>query len=227
MELGTLLLQTRGDPEAVAVHDAFLAEHSGQWLVREILLYLKRTLKRLDITSRSTIALMGRESCFVGLLAELVLAADRSYMLAAPDVAVRLTALNLGPLPMGNGLSRLATRFWGRPDACKTAAATAGVALGAAEAEAAGLVTFALDEIDWDDEIRLALEERASFSSDSLTGMEANLRFAGPETMETKIFGRLSAWQNWVFSRPNASGEAGALRRYSAGRLPEFTRERA
>ena len=234
LEIGTLLLVTEGAPDLVLAHDRFLREHAEHWLMAEIILFLKRTLKRIDVTSRSTIALIEPGSCFVGLLAELALVADRSYMLdGVPDDAashpaeLQLTEMNLGGLPMGNGLSRLATRFWGRADAFAAAEEAVGRRLLARDAEALGLVTFALDAIDWEDELRLALEERASFSPDSLTAMEANLRFVGPETMETKIFGRLSAWQNWVFQRPNASGEAGALRRYSTGRRPEFDRERA
>ncbi|MFQ5968011.1 MAG: benzoyl-CoA-dihydrodiol lyase, partial [Acidimicrobiia bacterium] len=224
---------TEGGSDLAAAHDAFLLEHMDDWLVREIVLYWKRTLKRLDVGSRTAFTLVEPGSCFVGLLAELVFAADRSYMLEGQRVGddreapvLRLTSMNLGPLPMPNGLSRLETRFWGHPERLAEAEAMAGKNLTAKEAEDAGLVTFALDEIDWDDELRLAIEERASFSPDSLSGMEANLRFAGPETMETKIFGRLSAWQNWVFSRPNASGEEGALRRYGTGVRPTYDRER-
>jgi len=233
-EIGTLLLVTEGVPDLVLAHDGFLRDHAEHWLIAEIILFLTRTLKRIDVTSRSTIALVEPGSCFAGLLTELALAADRSYMFdGMPDDAatrpaeLQLTEMNLGALPMGNGLSRLATRFWGRPDALADAENAAGRRLSAGDAEALGLVTFALDAIDWEDELRLALEERASFSPDSLTAMEANLRFVGPETMETKIFGRLSAWQNWVFQRPNASGEAGALRRYRTGRRPEFDKKRA
>lgn len=233
-ELGTLVLRTDGDPDLVAAHDAFLTENGDHWLVREVVLYLKRTLKRVDVTSRSTLALIEPGSCFVGFLAELALAADRSYMLEGtfpgsdePAAVMRLTSMNLGLLPMGNGLTRLATRFCGHPGAGEAAAELAGKDLDAASAAAAGLVTYALDDIDWEDEVRMFYEERAAFSPDSLTGMEANLRFAGPETMETKIFGRLSAWQNWVFQRPNASGEHGALRAYGTGRGPQFDRHRA
>ncbi len=232
-EIGTLLLVTEGAPDLVLAHDRFLRDHAEHWLMAEIMLFLKRTLKRIDVTSRSIIALIEPGSCFVGLLAELALAADRSYMRdgvpegAALDSAeLQLTEINLGGLPMGNGLSRLATRFWARPNALAAAEAAVGRRLLARDAEALGLVTFALDAIDWEDELRLVLEERASFSPDALTAMEANLRFVGPETMETKIFGRLSAWQNWVFQRPNASGETGALQRYSTGRRPEFDRKR-
>ena len=231
-ELATLIFTTEGDPDLVADYDSFLLDHSDHWLVREVILYIKRTFKRIDVTSRTTLALVEPGGCFVGFLAEPVFASDRSYMLEGPvdppeaEPRIRLTKMNLGPLPMGNGLTRLATRFWGRDEALEAVAGLVGKDLDATEAEAAGLVTFALDEIDWDDEIRILLEERASFSPDSLTGMEANLRFVGPETVETKIFGRLSAWQNWVFQRPNASGERGALRSYGTGQRPEFNRER-
>ena len=181
---------------------------------------MKRVLKRLDLTARSLFALVDESSCFAGSLFELALAADRSYMLAGADgPKVALSALNLGPLPMANGLSRLATRFLSGD------APAIGLeeALDAEAALAAGLVTFAPDEIDWDDEVRLAIEERASLSPDALTGMEANLRFAGPETMETKIYGRLSAWQNWIFQRPNAVGERGALTVYGKPERPRFS----
>jgi benzoyl-CoA-dihydrodiol lyase len=225
LDIGTLLFVTEGEPDLVLAHDRFLLDHADHWLINEILLFLTRTLKRIDVTSRSMITLVEPGSCFAGLLAELVFAADRSYM--RPPARLELTEMNLGRLPMGNGLSRLATRFWGHADALAAAGGAMGQPLQAGEAEALGLVTFALDDIDWEDELRLALEERASFSPDALTAMEANLRFAGPETMETKIFGRLSAWQNWVFQRPNASGEGGSLRRYSTGRRPDFNRERA
>ena len=216
---------------------------SGDWLANEIVHYWKRTLKRLDVTSRSLIALIEPGSCFAGSLLELALAADRSFMLtgvfeddrepagggveAEPVPAVIVVgAASLGALPMSNGLSRLATRFLGDPDALAAAEKQAGQPLDAAAAEELGLVTFAPDDIDWDDEIRLATEERASFSPDALTGLEANYRFPGPETMETKIFGRLTAWQNWIFNRPNAAGPAGALRRYGTGERAEFDRKR-
>jgi benzoyl-CoA-dihydrodiol lyase len=232
LEVGTFIIRSSGSPDLVAAYDRMLHQ-PDHWFVREVVLYLKRTFKRLDVTSRSTIALIEPGSCFVGFLCELVLAADRSYMtdgtlsqLEGEAPQLTLTEANLGLVPMGNGLSRLETRFWGRPEDLEIAKAVVGRHLEGREAEEAGLITFALDEIDWDEEIRLALEERASFSPDSLSGMEANLRFVGPETMETKIFGRLSAWQNWVFQRPNAAGEAGALRRYGTGRRPEFDRER-
>jgi benzoyl-CoA-dihydrodiol lyase len=221
----------------VLAHDAVLLERAADdWLANEILLYLKRTLKRLDVTSRSLIALIEPGSCFAGSLLELALAADRSYQLlcssqdeptaaTAATVAITVTEMNLGPLPMGNGLSRLAARFYRDEAAIK--AIPLGEPLDGGAAEALGLVTFAPDDIDWDDEVRIALEERASFSPDALTGLEANYRFAGPETMETKIFGRLTAWQNWIFHRPNASGPDGALRRFGTGQRAEFDRRRA
>jgi benzoyl-CoA-dihydrodiol lyase len=216
----------------VLAHDTLLDAHQDHWLMREVRLFLKRTLKRLDVTSRSLIALIEPGSCFAGTLAELAFLADRSAIFAgARDgdnraAAITLGAANFGPLPMGNGLTRLQTRFLGEPQSLAAAEASQGVALAAEAAEAAGLVTYAYDDTDWDDEIRIMLEERASFSPDSLTGLEANLRFAGPETMETRIFGRLTAWQNWIFQRPNAVGEAGALKRYGSGQRASFDRNR-
>jgi len=235
LELGTWVIKTAGDPERVLAYDALLADNTGDWLAAEIVLYLKRTLKRLDVTSRSLIALIEPGSCFAGSLLELALAADRSYMLAgvlddgdpaAVPAVVMLGELNLGPLPMGNGLTRLATRFLGDDARLAAAAGQAGKPLEADAAEQLGLVTFAPDDIDWDEEVRIAVEERASFSPDALSGLEANLRFAGPETMETKIFGRLSAWQNWIFLRPNASGPDGALRKFGTGQRAIFDRKR-
>jgi benzoyl-CoA-dihydrodiol lyase len=219
-EIGTLVLLTRGDGSRVLAADKALLESRSDWFAGEVLHHMKRVLKRLDLTARSLFALVDEGSCFAGSLFELALAADRSYMLAGADgPRVALSALNRGPLPMANGLSRLATRF---PSGD---APTIGLekALDAEAALAAGLVTFAPDEIDWDDEVRLAIEERASLSPDALTGMEANLRFAGPETMETKIYGRLSAWQNWIFQRPNAVGERGALTVYGKPERPRFS----
>jgi benzoyl-CoA-dihydrodiol lyase len=191
-------------------------------------LYLKRTLKRLDVTSRSLIALIEPGSCFAGSLLELALACDRSYMLLGSDPAATISvgAMNLGPLPMGNGLTRAQTRFLGDPEALAQVEKRAGEQLEADDAQRLGLITFAPDDIDWDDEVRIAVEERASFSPDALTGLEANYRFAGPETMETKIFGRLTAWQNWIFYRPNASGPDGALRAYGTGKRARFDRKR-
>ena len=218
-EIGTVVLLTRGEPSQVLAADEALWENRADWFLGEVRQNQKRVLKRLDLTARSLFALVDESSCFAGSLFELALAADRSYMLAAPGgPKVALSALNLGPLPMANGLSRLATRFLGG-SAPETAV---GESLDAEAALAAGLVTFAPDEIDWDDEVRLAIEERASLSPDALTGMEANLRFPGPETMETKIFGRLSAWQNWIFQRPNAVGERGALTVYGKPERPRF-----
>jgi benzoyl-CoA-dihydrodiol lyase len=221
--VGLLLFRTEGNPEAVLEIDRFLDRSSDNWLVREILLKLRRTFKRIDQTARSLFAIVEPGSCFAGTLAELLLAADRSYMLADPS---RPTRIGLGPLnerwyPMANGLSRLETRFLGEPEALARARETSGL-IGAEDALDLGLITFAPDELDWEDEIRLACEERRGFSPDAMTGMEASLRFAGPETMETKIFGRLTAWQNWIFQRPNAVGENGALTLYGKQRLPEF-----
>jgi benzoyl-CoA-dihydrodiol lyase len=235
-EIGTWVFRTRGDAGRVLAYDELLLANVGtDWLANEIVLYLKRTLKRLDVTSRSLIALIEPASCFAGSLLELALAADRSYMLfgvfedvdpdAAP-AAITLGPANMGPLPMGNGLTRLQTRYLGDPGALAAVEKRAGEPLEAEEAEQLGLVTFAPDDIDWDDEVRIAVEERASFSPDALTGLEANYRFAGPETIETKIFGRLSAWQNWIFYRPNASGPDGALRKYGTGQRADFDRKR-
>src|SRR5580704_4161329 len=238
-ELGTWVLRTAGDPDLVLGYDDLLLAGSGDWLATEIVHYYKRTLKRLDVTSRSLIALIEPGSCFAGSLLELALAADRSFMLsgvfeaeegtgaAGPVPAmIVIGPANLGALPMGNGLSRLATRFCGDEAGLAAATGQAGKPLDAAAAAELGLVTFAPDDIDWADEIRLAMEERASFSPDALTGLEANYRFAGPETMETKIFGRLTAWQNWIFNRPNAAGPDGALRRYGTGQRADFDRKR-
>jgi benzoyl-CoA-dihydrodiol lyase len=234
-ELGTWVIKTAGDPGRVLAHNRLLLENSGDWLVNEIAGYLKRTLKRLDVTSRSLIALIEPGSCFAGSLFELALAADRSYMLAgvfedddgdAEPATVTLAGMSLGPLPMGNGLTRLQTRFLGDGAALAAARAHEGQPLEAAAAEQLGLVTFAPDDLDWAEEVRIAVEERASFSPDALSGLEANYRFAGPETMETKIFGRLTAWQNWIFNRPNASGPDGALRRFGTGQRALFDRKR-
>jgi len=221
--IGTIVLKTRGAPEPMLAVDELLLAHQNHWLVREILHFMKRTLKRLDLTSRSFFAFIEPGSCFAGTLFELALAADRSYMLDHPDEpnAIALSRMNGGPLPMSNGLSRLETRFLGEPRRVTEALAHDGPFDPAAALDA-GLVSFAPDELDWDDEVRLAVESRAALSPDALTGMEANLRFAGPETMETKIFGRLTAWQNWIFIRPNAVGEKGALTAYGSQSRPEF-----
>jgi benzoyl-CoA-dihydrodiol lyase len=225
-DLGTFVLRTTGDADAVAAVDDVLLRHREHWLVREIVLYAKRVLKRLDVSSRSLVALIDPGSCFVGTLFELALAADRTYMLDDDETRIRLTPMNLGPLPMGNGLTRIQTRFLAEPQRVEALERHIGKDLDAPAAIDAGLVTFAYDDLDFDDEVRISLEERASFSPDALTAMEANIRFAGPETLETKIFGRLAAWQNWVFSRPNAIGPDGALQRYGTGRRPEFDRGR-
>jgi benzoyl-CoA-dihydrodiol lyase len=232
-EIGVLIFKSQGDPAQVLAYDAFLEANKGYWLAREILHYWKRVLKRIDLTSRSLVALIEPGSCFAGTLAEIVFACDRSYMLVGtavgdnrPAATLRLSKLNFGPYPMSNGLTRLGTRFLGEPDSVGKAEAETGKALDAGAAEELGLVTAAVDSVDWDDEVRIFLEERSSFSADGLTGMEANLRFAGPETMETKIFGRLTAWQNWIFQRPNAAGAEGALKRYGTGVKASFNPER-
>jgi len=221
--IGVLLFRTNGDARAVLAHDDFIAETNGDWLMREIHHYLKRVL----------IALIEPGSCFAGTLAELAFAADRSLMLIGAregdnrkPAAITLGEVNFGFYPMGNGLTRLQTRFLGEPDALHRAQKMIGVPVEGEEAAELGLVTQAYEDFDWNDELRLLLEERTSFSPDAMTGMEANLRFAGPETMETKIFGRLSAWQNWIFQRPNAIGEQGALKLYGSGVSPTFNKER-
>jgi benzoyl-CoA-dihydrodiol lyase len=232
-ELGTWVLTSSGDLERVMAADEALQAHAGDWLVREITLYLKRTLKRLDVSSRSLVALVEPGSCFAGFLLELVLAADRSYMLDGvlegdnrPPACLRPSAMSFGALPSCNDLTRLETRFLDAPERVEAVREETGNDLDAEAAEALGLITFIPDDIDWEDEVRLALEERASFSPDALIGMEANLRFAGPETLETKIFGRLSAWQNWIFQRPNAVGDDGALKRFGSGIQPDFDKKR-
>ncbi|HUR79902.1 MAG TPA: 2,3-epoxybenzoyl-CoA dihydrolase [Thermoanaerobaculia bacterium] len=222
-EAGIWIMKTRGDIDAMLRIDRALDQHRSHWLVREVTGFLRRTFARLDVSSRSIYAVIDRGSCFAGTLFELAVAADRSYMLlseeeAAPRVA--LSSMNFGPLVMCNGMTRLQTRFGGDTDFERE------TKLGAEEALDAGLVTFAPDELDWDDELRLAVEERASLSPDALTGMEANLRFGGTETLQTKVFGRLSAWQNWIFIRPNAVGEQGALKLFGSGTKPKFSWER-
>jgi benzoyl-CoA-dihydrodiol lyase len=231
--LGTIVFRSEGDPAAVLGSDALLDAHAADWLVREVRLLWKRVMKRIDVTSRSLFALVEPGSCFAGSLAELVFAADRALMFAGARAGdnrtaatISLSPMNFGAYAMGNGLTRLATRFLGEPLSLERAEARIGAVLDAEEAEALGLVTASYDEVDWDDEIRFALDERASFSADALTGLEANLRFAGPETMETRIFGRLSLWQNWIFQRPNAAGEESALKRYGTGQRPSFDPER-
>ena len=235
LELGTWVFRTEGDGARVLAYDQLLLDHADDWLATEITHYLKRTLKRLDVTSRSLLALIEPGSCFAGSLLELALAADRGFQLAgvfeeidpeADPATITVGPMNLGPLPMGNDLTRLQTRFLGDEQGLAEVEKRAGEPLTAEDAEELGLVTFAPDDIDWDEEVRIAVEERASFSPDALTGLEANYRFAGPETMETKIFGRLTAWQNWIFNRPNASGPDGALRRYGTGQRADFDRKR-
>ncbi|MFN0026371.1 MAG: enoyl-CoA hydratase-related protein [Acidimicrobiales bacterium] len=257
--IGIWLLRTVGSPQAVTAAEALLADHPDHWLVREVRLFWARTLRRLDLSARTVVAIIEPGSCFAGPLAELALAADQSFMLegmfdeeelerrmlleGSPEepghavghdavghhlspASLRLSPANLGWFPMSNGESRLRTRFWGREDVFDAAAALVGTDLLAAEALQAELITFAPDELDWEDELRVMVEERASFSPDALTGMEANFRFVGPETMETKIFARLSAWQNWIFQRPNATGPDGALHRFGSGSRPTFDMNR-
>lgn len=234
LDIAAIVFKSEGDPEAVLAYDKLLQANAGHWLAREIVLKWKRVLKRVDLTSRSLVTIIEPGSCFAGTLAELIFASDRSYMLIGrmdgdnrPPATIVLGEASFdGSLPMSNGLTRLATRFLGEPGSVETARETIGEKLDAERAEELGLVTAALDDIDWDDEIRVFLEERASFSPDGLTGMEANLRFGGPETMETKIFARLTAWQNWIFQRPNAVGEEGALRRYGTGQKAVFDMKR-
>jgi benzoyl-CoA-dihydrodiol lyase len=231
--VGVVLLRTDGNAQGVLEHDDFLGQANGDWLMREIRHYLKRVLKRVDVSPKSFIALIEPGSCFAGTLAELVFAADRSLMLIGiregdnrRPAAIMLGQANFGFYPMGNGLTRLQTRFLGEPDTVNRAKEKIGVEIEGEEAMALGLVTVAYEDFDWNDELRVMLEERTSFSPDAMTGMEANLRFAGPETMETKIFGRLTAWQNWIFQRPNAIGEQGALKLYGSGVKPTFNKER-
>lgn len=233
MEIGLLAFTTQGDPEKLAAHEALLHANADHWLANEVLLYWKRILKRVDVTSRSMIALVEHGSCFTGVLAELLFSVDRSYMMEDEfegdnrhTAAITLTQSNFGAFPMGNGITRLQTRFLGDESKVTDAEANIGNPMEAAEADDYGLVTYNLDEIDWEDEVRIFMEERASFSPDALTAMEANLRFAGPETMETRIFGRLTAWQNWVFQRPNAVGPDGALQRYGTGKKGEYDMNR-
>jgi benzoyl-CoA-dihydrodiol lyase len=231
LEIGLVLLKTTGDAKRVLAWDAALAGAVGEWFADEVVNHMARVLRRLDLTAKSLFAIMDKGSCFVGSLLELALAADRSYMLedAGGTVRVAISAMNGwkdkaergGPLPMSNGLTRLQSRFVGEPERVGEVLAGAG-GMDARAAEASGLVTFAVDEIDWEDEIRMACEERRSLSPDALTGMEASLRWAGPETMDTKVFGRLTAWQNWIFQRPNAVGDRGALTMYGKPERPQF-----
>ncbi len=230
---GLIVFRTEGEARSVLDHDTFLAKHQNEWLMREIRHYIKRVLKRIDVTAKSFIALVEPGTCFAGTLAELLFAADRSLMLIGqrdgdnrPPAAIVLGEANFGFYPMGNGLTRLQTRFLGEPKSIDRAREKIGATIEGKEATELGLVTFAYEAFDWDDASRIMFEERVSYSPDALTGMEANLRFAGPETMETKIFGRLTAWQNWIFQRPNSIGEQGALKLYGSGIQPSFDRER-
>ena len=233
MDLGLWVIRTQGDPELLLKHEALLAENADHWLANEVRQYWKRTLKRVDVTSRSLMAQVEHGSCFAGVLAELLWAVDRSYMMEdefegdnRPIATITLSNDNFGTYPMGNGLSRLQTRFLDEAERIDALKSHVGEPMEADDADENGLVTMILDDIDWEDEIRIFLEERASFSPDAMTGMEANLRFAGPETMETRIFGRLTAWQNWIFNRPNAVGEDGALQRYGTGLRGNYNMER-
>ncbi len=233
LDVAAIVFKSSGEPNDVLAYDRFLDANAQHWLVREIRLLWKRVLKRVDLTSRSLVTLIEPGSCFAGTLAELPLASDRSYMLIGTrgggnkaPASIALDDVNFGPYPMANGLTRLASRFLANPNDVEPVKAERGKLIDAETAQRLGLVTFALDDIDWDDEVRVFLEERSSFSPDALTGMEANLRFAGPETMESKIFARLTAWQNWIFQRPNAIGEDGALKRYGTGHKPVFDTRR-
>jgi benzoyl-CoA-dihydrodiol lyase len=227
LDIGVWLLKTEGDAAAVLAMDATILKHQAHWFVRETIGALRRTFARLDVSSRSLFALIEPGSCFAGTLAELAFAADRAYMLALPDDSARapritVGGLNFGMLPLVNDQSRLARRFYEESQPLQAALSATGKALDADEALALGLVTAAPDDIDWDDEIRIAIEERVSMSPDALTGMEANLRFASQENMVTRIFGRLTAWQNWIFQRPNAVGDKGALKVYGKGEKAQF-----
>ncbi|MGI9311014.1 MAG: 2,3-epoxybenzoyl-CoA dihydrolase, partial [bacterium] len=231
---GIIQFKTAGNREWMLAHDDFLRAHRSHWLAREIRLNWARVLRRIDLTSRSLVALIEPGSCFAGTLAEIAFACDRIFMAAGAfedraqaEATLTLSQASFGCYPMCNDLSRLATRFLGAPRSLQRAEQSVGRALSAAQADELGLISNAYDDIDWDDEIRIFTEERASFSPDAMTAMESNLRFGGPETMHSKIFGRLSAWQNWIFQRPNAVGEEGALRRYGSGQPPKFDPQRA
>ena len=232
-EIGLWAIKSVGDPQQFLAHEALLLANKDHWLANEVLHYWKRILKRVDVTSRSLVALMENGSCFAGVLAELLFAVDRTYMMDGefegdnrPPATITLSESNFGTCPMGNDLTRLQTRFYGEPGQVDVLKKRAGEVLSTDEANKLGLVTYAFDDIDWEDEIRIFMEERASFSPDALTGMESNLRFAGPETMETRVFGRLTAWQNWIFQRPNAVGEEGALQRYGSGKRGNYDMNR-
>jgi len=232
-EISTWGFKATGSADFIEAGDKLLLEHADDWLIKEITLFLKRTLKRLDVSSRSLLSFIEPGSCFTGTILEIVLSSDRSYMLDGsfegsniPPAKLRITGMNLGPLPMCNGLTRIETRHLNDEQAVKLIESAKGRDLEAEEADELGLITFIPDDIDWEDEVRLAIEERASYSTDALTGMEASLRFVGPETLETKIFGRLSAWQNWIFQRPNAVGEEGALNLFGTGKQANFDKKR-
>lgn len=232
-ELGLIEFQTQGDSDLVIAHEALMLSNADHWLANEVTQYWKRVLKRIDMTSRSLVAIVEHGSCFAGPLAELLWAVDRSYMMLEDFdgdnralATVTMSEGNFGSYPMGNDLTRLQTRFLGTPEQVEKLKSSIGEPLEAEDADELGLITYAFDDIDWEDEVRLFMEERASFSPDAMTGMEANLRFAGPETMETRIFGRLTAWQNWIFQRPNAVGEEGALQRYGTGVRGKYNMER-
>ena len=232
-EISTWGFKATGNADFIEAGDKLLLEHADDWLIKEITLFLKRTLKRLDVSSRSLLSFIEPGSCFTGTILEIVLSSDRSYMLDGsfegsnvPPAKLRITGMNLGPLPMCNGLTRIETRHLNDEQAVKLIESAKGRDLEAEEADELGLITFIPDDIDWEDEVRLAIEERASYSTDALTGMEASLRFVGPETLETKIFGRLSAWQNWIFQRPNAVGKEGALNLFGTGKQANFDKKR-
>ncbi len=233
LEIGLLVFRTEGEAERFLAHEALLFANREHWLANEVLLYWKRVLKRIDVTSRSLVALVENGSCFAGIFAEIIFACDRSYMMEGdfegdnrPVASITLSQANFGSFPMSNDLTRLQTRFLGEPERVDQAQDHIGEALEAFDANELGLVTFTFDDVDWEDEVRIFMEERASFSPDAMTGMEANLRFAGPETMETRIFGRLTAWQNWIFQRPNAVGPDGALQRYGTGKRGDYNMQR-
>ena len=231
LDIGTWIFNTRGDAAKALAADAVLKANESDWFVRQTIGFLRRTLARLDVSSRTLFAVIDKGSCFAGTLLELVLAADRSYMLDLPDdeagaPSIALSQMNFGAYPMVNQETRIATHYCGDPQPVEAARSRIGEPLQARAAADLGLVTFTPDELDWDEEVRIAIEERASLSPDALTGMEANLRFSGKETMETRIFGRLSAWQNWIFSRPNAVGEHGALKVYGSGAKAKFNWDR-
>jgi benzoyl-CoA-dihydrodiol lyase len=227
LDIGTWVIKTRGNADAVLESDATLQSLKDDWFVRETLGMLRRTLARLDVTSRSLFAVVDTESCFAGTLFELALAADRIYMLDTENgPRVVLSELNFGPYETVARQSRLAARFYAEQGPIAQCRGALGRPLNAAEADRLGLVTARPDELDWEDELRIALEERRTLSPDALTGMEASLRFGAGETMETRVFGRLSAWQNWIFIRPNAVGEAGALKVFGTGNKAKFNWER-